>query len=275
LNPERRIKLAEKWSENKRLRRTLEMAGRLMRDMRFKRQAKTKHVNVEPVGITNGRDIGRMVPHELARAYIGALRPLWIKDYSERALLEYQMSGKERVGKGALIVVKDGSGSMDMDDRIEWASAVQLACLSIAVREKRAFAGVEFGGQNQALSWTFPKGKPADPEQVLEMASHFYRSSGTSITDGLIRAKQILDSGEPYTTADIILLTDGQCAFAEKDRQIVNELRAKGVRIHGISILAPDQHRYLDARLRLATWTSQDLAGGNEATDQPRDRSIT
>lgn len=264
--PEQRIALAEQWAENPRLRKVLELTGRLIRDVRFKRQAKTKNVNIEPVGITTGRDFPRMLPHELARAFMPALRVTWIKDYSERSLLEYQMSGKEPVGKGAVIFVKDGSGSMAKDDKLEWATAVQLACLSIAQREKRDFAGIEFGGTSQAKAWLFPKRQPASPEEVLDMASHFYRSSGTSIFDGLARAKQILDAGEPFTTADIVLCTDGICPFTGKDQALVNELRANGVRIHGLSILAPN-NKYLSLACDWQVDVAE-LAGSNEATDR-------
>jgi uncharacterized protein with von Willebrand factor type A (vWA) domain len=101
---------------------------------------------------------------------------------------------------------------------------------------------------------------------VLEMASHFYHGGGTSTWQGLHAAKEIILAGGDFKTADIVLCTDGQCPFGEKDRLLVNELRAMGVRIHGISILAPN-NAYL---AQACEWQCDvtDLAGSNDASDR-------
>jgi uncharacterized protein with von Willebrand factor type A (vWA) domain len=266
LDLQRRIALAETWAKQPQLQALLELVGVLRRDMCSKRQQRTKNVNIEPVGITTGRTIERMLPHELAQAYMPQLRPLWINNYSRRSLLEYEMQGEQRGGRGPIIFLKDGSGSMEDGGRIEWASALQLAVLSIAQREHRAFAGIEFAAEGQYRAWEFPADKPADQELVLSMASHFYMGAGTSIWQGLKAAKDILDSAKPFATADVILCTDGDCAFAEADRLLVRELRNKDVRIHGISLFAPDG-RYLSAA---CDWRCDvtDLAGSNKATNR-------
>lgn len=264
-DPSERLRLASEWATNGRLRRILDEAGRLARVLKFARQERSRNVPIQPVGITTGREISRLVPQELAAAHSPALRGLWAKRYGERSLLEYRMDGKEPANKGPVITVKDGSGSMALGNRSEHATAVELAMLNMAAREKRAFACVEFGGPRQARSKTFPAGK-VDGAEVLKWAGQFYRSAGTDIKAGLWQALTIVNNESVFKTADIILMTDGQCAFGEEDQHVVESLRELGVKIHGISIAAPD-NRYLkqacDWHVELA-----DMADMTETTQQ-------
>lgn len=242
-DPSQRLEMAQQWANNARLRRILDEAGRLARAMKFARQERTKNVPITPVGITAGRDIARLLPHELAAAHAPELRGLWAKRYGQRSLLEYKMDGKEPANRGPIITVKDGSGSMAAGNRIEHATAVELAALSVAAREKRTFAAVEFGGAGQARSSTFPAGK-VEGAEVLAWASHFFRSSGTDISAGMALALEIIESEPAFKQADIILMTDGQCGFGERDLAIRERLIELGVKVHGISIAAPN-NRYL------------------------------
>lgn len=68
---EQQIELAEKWAENDQLKAILAQLGRMVHDMRFKRDTRTSNVNIEPVGIETGADLGRLLPHELARGFMG------------------------------------------------------------------------------------------------------------------------------------------------------------------------------------------------------------
>lgn len=264
LSPEQQIALAEKWSENGNMRHIARMVGRLVRDMRFKRQARTKNVPVEPVDITTGRHLDRMLPHELARAYMPELRPLWMKDYSEHALLEWEMSGTEPAGKGPIVCVHDGSGSMS-GEKFVWATSLGLALLTIAQREKRDYAGVEFGSRTELKSWIFPSGAQPDPDEVVDYAGHFF-GGGTDIGIGLAEALRIITDVPQFKTADVVLLTDGIAHYGARDKAAVDALVKLGVRIHGIAIEAP-HNAYLDQACEW--WCNvEDLAGTNEATDQ-------
>lgn len=71
ISPDRQIELAEKWAQNPELKKIARMMGRMYRDVRFKRETRTKNVPIEPVGITTGNDLDRLLPHELARAFMG------------------------------------------------------------------------------------------------------------------------------------------------------------------------------------------------------------
>lgn len=264
LNPETQIELAEKWAKNPQLREIARMLGRMIRDFRFKRDARTKNVPIEPVGIVTGNDIGRLVPHEMARAYMPELRPLWMKDFAERSLLEYEMAGKTPAGKGPIIEVHDGSGSMS-GEKFVWASSLALTLLTCAHREKRDFAGIEFGSGGQVKSWIFGGRDELDPNEIVDFASHFY-AGGTSTVGGLQEALRVMHEHPQFRTADVILVGDGQDYFREADQKVCDELRALGVRIHGITILTGANPYFEQA----CDWYVDvtDLAGANEATDR-------
>ena len=151
LTPDQQIALAEKWAANPDLRAIVRMLGRMLHSMRFKRETRTKNVDVEPVGITTGNDLRRLLPHELARGFSTnrLIKTSFIKDYAERGLLQYDMEGKAPAGKGPIITVHDGSGSMS-GEKFVWATSLCLSVLTIAHRERRQFAGAEFGSAGRS-----------------------------------------------------------------------------------------------------------------------------
>lgn len=192
------------------------------------------------------------------------MRGVWLKDYASKSLLQYEMTGKEPAGKGPIIEVHDGSGSM-AGEKFEWASSVALALLTIAQQEKRDFAGVEFGSAHQLKSWFFPKAQPPDPNEVLDYATHFY-SGGTDTETGMREALRIIKEVPEFSTADVVVIADGDDYFEDGDKQVRDELRDMGVRIHGISVLSPGND-YLAMMCEYVVDVI-DLAGPNDATDR-------
>jgi uncharacterized protein with von Willebrand factor type A (vWA) domain len=263
ISPDTQIALAEKWAKNPNTKAILEMLGRMQVDFKFKRQARTKNVRIEPVGVTTGNDVESLLPHEFARAYHPTLKPLFMKDFAERSLLQYEFAGKERAGKGPIIELHDGSGSM-AGEKFVWASSLGLTLATGAAREKRDFAGIEFGSSGQVKSWMFLAHDPPDPEKLLDFATHFY-SGGTSTVGGFREALRIMRDYPQFETADVILIGDGLDRFTDADRKVRDELRALNVRIHGITIMTPS-NPYFE---QMCDWHMdvQELAGPNDATD--------
>lgn len=243
LRPDQQLALAEKWRRNPTLRKVLEMAGRMIRDMRFKREARTKNVPLEPVDVTTGRDLEKLMPHELAQAYDPRTRVRFIDNYAKHSLLQYEYEGKEPAGRGPLIWAMDCSGSMTADlggaSRREWAGSLSLAAASVAAREKRSFVGMHFGSGSELRTWTWPAKTNVDPDEVMEFVTHFF-GGGTDTTVALREALRIVQDVPEFKTADFILVGDGQDMFGDEDRQIRDALRKLGVRCHCISIACPN-----------------------------------
>lgn len=266
LTPDKQIALAEKWSENETMKEIARMLGRMYRDMRFDRETRAKNVPIEPVGVTTGRDMERLLPHEAARGFSDnpMIKATFLSDWSAHALLQYDMQGKLPAGKGPIIEVHDGSGSMGGEPFI-WATSVALCLLKLALAEKRPFAGIEFGSSGQLKSWYFPKGRPADPDAVFDFASHFF-GGGTSTVTGMTEALRIVSDEPDFSTADVILVGDGQDYFREADQAVRDALRGKDVRIHCISIQCPN-NAYME---QMGEYVIDviDLAGSNNATSR-------
>lgn len=265
LSLDQQIELAEKWAANPNLKAIARMLGRMLRSMVFKREARTKNVSIEPVGVTTGNDLARLLPHELARAYSSntLIKTSFVKDFAERSLLQYDMEGKAPAGKGPIITVHDGSGSMG-GEKFVWATSLCLSVLTIAQRERRQFAGAEFGSAGQIKSWIFPANQAPDPNDVLDYATHFF-AGGTSTLTGMQEALRIMREHPEFKTADVLLIGDGIDYFREADKKVRDELRALGCRIHGISILQKN-NTYMQQMCESVVDVA-DLAGANDATD--------
>lgn len=243
LSPDKSLALAEKWARNPSLREILRMAGRMIRDMRFKREARTKNVPIEPVDVTTGRDLPKLLPHEQGRAFRENLRMSFLNDYQRRSLLEWEYEGKTPAGHGPLLVPMDCSGSMDMDlggaSRREWAGSLGLALLTLAKREKRAFAGIHFGSSSELKTWFWAEKQEVDAEDVVEYVTHTF-GGGTDYTVALTECLRIVREVPEFSKADIVMIGDGQDGFGPEDLLVRDELRKLGVRTHCISIACPN-----------------------------------
>lgn len=239
LSPDRQLALAEKWARNKTLREVLKMAGRMIRDMRFKRETRVKNVPLEPVDVTTGRNLPRLLPHEMARAYRANLRLTFLNDYARRSLLEFEYEGKQPAGHGPLLVALDCSGSMDADlggaTRREWAGSLGLALCTLARREKRAFGGIHFGSYSELRTWMWPARGEIDPNEIVDYVTHTF-GGGTDTTIALNETMRIITDVPEFKTADLVLIGDGQDSFGSDDLRVRDALRKLGVRAHCISI---------------------------------------
>lgn len=266
LDLDEQIELAKLWSANPLLLQVVRMLGRMLRSMVMKRNARISNVPQIPVGVKTGDDLERMLPLELARAMAPntLVRSLWMIDYAARSLLVRKMEGEQPAGKGPVITVHDGSGSM-AGPRFVWATALCLAVLTIANRERRQFAGVEFGSAGQIKRWLFPAGETPDARMVLDYATHFF-AGGTSTLSGMHEALKVMREHPEFEKADVLLIGDGADYFRDADRQVRDELRALGCRIHGISILTPN-NAYMQEMCEYVVDVA-DLSGRNDATDK-------
>jgi uncharacterized protein with von Willebrand factor type A (vWA) domain len=151
-------------------------------------------------------------------------------------------------------------------ERNEWARAVSLALLTIARREKRDAAVVEFSSPGQTASWEFLRREGVKPERILDFITHIFEG-GTHIYSGLEVSRTFIDSRPEFKQADIVLITDGGDRFEELDAEIRAHFREKGVRVHGVSIgISAEDNTYLQKMCDTVVDTDN-LKGANEATD--------
>lgn len=263
LTPDEMIELAEKWKANPEMKDIAMMVGRMQRDLRYKRTNRIVGGREEIVDVKLGDDLQWLLPHEKVKLRHPLLRRDFARRFYERSLVQYETQGYAEAGRGPIIMCIDGSGSMDGMPNI-WARAVALSLISIAKREKRDAAAVEFSSTGQQQRWDFMANELIDPMKVIDFASHMF-NGGTDITGGVLKAKELIDTVPQFKTADIVIATDGQDYFREDDAELRNELVARGVRLHGVAIgMASNSYLEEMCETVVPAW---DLAGSNEATN--------
>lgn len=266
--PDQAFAMATRWKDNPQLREVLQFVGRLERDFRYHRSHRVQGGREEIVDVELGNDVSLMLPTELLKLGHESLRIQFMQQYAERTLLQYETVGESESGDGPMLTLLDRSGSMNKDKKMIGAAATVLALLSVAKRENRAFANIDF---TTAVETThiFPKGKRVDPDAVTDIAATSGHG-GTDITAPLRRAEEFLRTQPEFHTADIVLVTDGADRWEEADEQICERLKAMGVRIHSFVVGRPETlYTNMASRITDGTTVSvADLLGPSEATKQ-------
>ncbi|BDG08652.1 VWA domain-containing protein [Anaeromyxobacter paludicola] len=227
--------LAARLRSDERLRRIALLAGRMKRIAASKRRGRVRHGADEVSDVIQGGELDRALPVELARLTHPRRRLDFLRSLLERQVLEYQLTGKEPLGRGPLVVLLDKSSSMDSDGgaRDIWATALALALFEQARAERRTFALIAYN----AAPFHVEVVRPGDalPEEAL-----FTRcGGGTSISAALTRGLDLVaEARGELRRADLVLVSDG-----EDDPGPASELRARaaamGASIFGLAIGMP------------------------------------
>jgi len=210
---EEKIKLAERIMSSSKLKRIAEIAGRFQRFALYKQETKTRHGKDEIVDTELGNDLARVVPSELAYLTNPATKLLFYKKFAERELLQYKLIGTEKQAKGPIVVCIDNSGSMKGEREI-WSKATMLGLLTIAQKQKRSFAVIQFGSRDELKKWSFPKDKPPTFEELVKILEFFF-GGGTDFETPLRAAVECVKTEKHLKNADIIFITDGECDVSD------------------------------------------------------------
>jgi uncharacterized protein with von Willebrand factor type A (vWA) domain len=240
-SPEQALSIAEMWSTNETLRAVSELYGRLDKDMRFKRAKRVVGGADEIVDLKFGDDIRRVLPSELANLADDDLEDDFYMRWLGGELRVYDTVGEEQAGRGPVCLCVDESASMSGESNV-WAKALSMCLLNICRREKRDFAYIGFASGNQVNTILFKAKEELDPEQIIEMASHFF-AGGTTPVIALAAADAVMTTAE-FRKADVVMVSDGEASFGDEDRRLRDRMAERGVRFHGIGI--GGSFRYLE-----------------------------
>ncbi len=213
-------------------RKVADLIGRLRRLARSRQGGALRHLRDELYRITQGNDLSRVLPVELS-ALSDPLRALdFGRRFLEGQLAQYDVKPLQREGRGPILCAIDCSGSMQ-GASMEWASAVGLALMDTARRQKRDFAAVFFNGDVVA-EFRFEKGK-APPAEILRFAQ-VSAGGGTDFEPPLTWALSQLETAR-FKNADITFITDGASRLDEAFLDaVLAKKRAWGFRIFSILI---------------------------------------
>ena len=126
------------------LRRICELAGRYRWVAQSRQRRKLAHGSDDVVGVVLDGDLGRVLPHELARLAIPEFEDDTLRRLVERQLTCRETRSTEPVAKGPIIVTVDESGSMG-GEKGHTAKALALALAWIARRQRRTPPGAAAG----------------------------------------------------------------------------------------------------------------------------------
>lgn len=221
--------LAARVRTDDRLKRIALLAGRFKRIALAKQRQKVRSGADELSDIELGADLSRLLPTELLRFTSPRQRLGLLRDLSERRCLQYHLSGADSLGKGPLVVALDKSGSMQ-GDRDLWATAVSLALLEVAQRQRRMFVLLAFDGAVKFEALVHPSETLPEDGLLIQCAG------GTDISVALTRALEIIRTHPgAIRKADVVLITDGESDTGSSPavRHAATEL---GVTVLGVGI---------------------------------------
>jgi uncharacterized protein with von Willebrand factor type A (vWA) domain len=232
-----RYALAMRVGESERLKQIAELCGRMSRIALQVQRTRIKHPPDEVVGITFGDDVAKMLPVETVFLSEPSLEDLFYKKYLEKTLMQLDMRGTEKQGRGPVVVAVDSSGSMASPlgtkaSKEAWSKAVMLALLAIARLQKRDFAVLYFSHVGQMKQFVFPKGE-AKPNDLL-LATEFFYGGGTEYRTWMQTALKLCEESR-FRKADVICVSDGDVFIPDELERDWNQRRkARQMRSYGV-----------------------------------------
>lgn len=209
-NAAHKRELANRISSSSKLKKIAKLAGRLRRVAAEKQRSKVSDSSSEVSDIEQGNAIDRLLPSELMDLLNGdggEREMVFYARFLDRQCLQYKLSGKEKVGRGPIVLCCDESGSMNGDPEC-WAKAVSLALLDIAQRQRRTWSFIHF--DTRVSREDKVKAGAVDSKALMACMDHF-TGGGTSFEAPLDAALKTIREDGGLKKADVIFVTDGIC----------------------------------------------------------------
>ncbi len=263
-----KLQFAQKIANSSRWKQLFKVMGRFQHFALASSQRKVEDVPHEIVGIELGSDLERMLPSEFMYLTDPDLEDVFLKNFVEGNLMQWEMQGEDNVGKGPIVLLIDGSGSMAggygrrgaLTPEI-WSKAAMLGFLALAEREKRDVYVRQFGSTHEHRDWVFPYQTHRDavrPEALFE-AGEYFLNGGTDFMSPLTWALGKVTAGDEWSRSDVVIITDGQAPVSPQFREkYTREKEEKNFRAFGLFIgtpgggssLAPLLDRAIDVDVR-------------------------
>lgn len=211
-----RIALAKRLN-NPRLERIAAKLGP-MKELAFtEQQRRVDFARTEVVDITLGDDLSSILASEMVRLDDPDQEDLFYRDLLDGNLLQFRLEGKEKVGKGGIIMLEDGSGSMEGEKEL-WAKAVMLCLLHIARKQSRSFTLIHFGSRGEYKVLRFEKYADFTTERIIEAAELFFNGGTDFETPFNVAIEQLQAEhrAKGMIEGDVIMVTDGECRVSDQ-----------------------------------------------------------
>jgi uncharacterized protein with von Willebrand factor type A (vWA) domain len=194
---------------NPTLRRICELAGRYRRVAQSKQRQKTTHGMDDMVGVVLDGDLGKLLPHELAKLALPEFEDDTLRRLVERQVQCREYRSTEPVARGPILVSVDESGSMQ-GDKVHTAKALALALAWVARHQRRWCGLVAFSGSSGERLLALPPGR-WDEAAVMDWLEQFIGRGSTLDVPIQELPDYYRRLGAPVGKTDVILITDAIC----------------------------------------------------------------
>ncbi|MFA5183941.1 MAG: VWA domain-containing protein [Patescibacteria group bacterium] len=222
LSYEDKMALAERLKNNKKLREIAKIVGRFRRMAIAKQKEKINSRTGVVTNVKRGNDLRRLVPAERSKFAHPSMRLDFIRRFASKQLFVFETEEKQSLGQGPVIVGIDNSGSITSEQEI-WEKGLALGLYQCADYQNRHFIFIQYGGPSDPLKVIEIKKGEASYLKLLEVAEYFL-GGGTDFEKPLKKAQEYIEKG---LKADIVFITDGECAVSSEFLIEFNEARKK------------------------------------------------
>ncbi len=205
----KKIDLASKLIKSEKLRKLSNLVGSLKEEMFASRRKVWSKMGSEVYDVSNGRDLGRIIPSELSALSHRHFRRDFMKRFIEEKLLQYYL--KVDKGRGPLVVCLDGSSSMSGDKEV-WSKAVCVTLLEYAKRQRRKFIVIVYSSKGSPMKYFESRARNGwgmSENDIIEL-SEYFPGGGTDFQDPLDKASELLSQSK-FNRGDVVFITDGEC----------------------------------------------------------------
>jgi len=264
LSHEERLRLATRIKDKDKLKDLAKLLGKFKRLAIASQQTKMNHGFDEVYDIALGNNLSRVIPSDLMLLMHPATKMEFARKFAEGKLMQYDLKGTEKVGKGPVVCCIDSSGSISHEQDV-WSKAVALSLMEIAHKQKRAFASIHFGSARDDLKTIIVKKDDPNPiSKVIELAE-YYLGGGTDFEKPLTEAMNIIETSD-FKKADIVFLTDGECGLdTDWLAKFLNKKTEKGVKIHSVLLDVGQTSTHTVRQFSDEVYLSSNLSAENAA----------
>jgi uncharacterized protein with von Willebrand factor type A (vWA) domain len=170
---------------------------------------KTTHGLDDVVGVVTDGDLGRLLPHELAKLAAPEFEDDTLRRLVERQAMCREYRGTEPVARGPIIVCVDESGSMH-GEKGHTAKALALALAWVARHQRRWVALVAYSGDSGERLLPLPPGR-WDEAALMDWLGEFI-GRGSSLDVPVREMPRIYRQLKaPAGKTDVLFVTDAIC----------------------------------------------------------------
>ncbi len=202
---------------NPTLRKICELAGRYRRVAQSRQRQKILHGADDVVGVVLGGDLGRVLPHELARLSVPEFEDDALRRLVERQVMCREYRSAEPVAQGPILVAVDESGSMQ-GDKVHTAKALALALAWVARQQRRWCGLVAYSGDTGERLLPLPPGR-WDESALADWLAQFLGGGSDRDVPIAEMPGYYQQLGAPPGVTDVLFITDACCRISEDLRE--------------------------------------------------------